>query len=46
MRGAEPSELRVRLRTRLVQDGSYVVLSPPGRACTLHNVEHLCRSRK
>jgi hypothetical protein len=46
MRGAEPSELGVRLRTRLVQDGSHVVLSPAGRACALHYVEHLCRSRK
>lgn len=46
MRGAEPSELGVRLRTRLVQDGSDVVLSPAQRACALHDVEHLCRSRK
>jgi hypothetical protein len=46
MRGAEPSELGVRLRARLVQDGSYAVLSPAERARALHDVEHLCRSRK
>jgi hypothetical protein len=44
--GAEASELVVRVRTRLVQDGNQAVLSTAGRACALDDVEHVCGSIK